>query len=160
MNIFRTAYNSDWEHIYQVGVQGLIKAAKKFDLSKGTITTFANRFIIHEIYKEIRFMSKQNKYVSCSLDDILFTNDEGVGVTKGDTLEYLESGYDKVVYNTSKNNIIKRLLLRLTGLKKEILKIKIENPKRNQEDIAKILGCSQATVSRALLEAKEIYKNL
>lgn len=53
------------DDIKQVGMLGLIKAADKWDESKGTFATFASYLIRHEIAREFRdFRSKHTKDVS------------------------------------------------------------------------------------------------
>lgn len=68
INKYYSRYRED-EDIIQCGMVGLVKACQKYDPNKGKLSTYADKFIRHEINAELRNRHKHDCVVS--LEDFL-----------------------------------------------------------------------------------------
>lgn len=135
----------NYEDFVQIGMVGLVKAAKTYDIEKGnTFATYASRCIINELniaYRRIK------KYIDCiSLQEYIPETDKALIIQDlvADEKVDIENDFlDQVTVQellniiiNMKRNIRTALLLYFDG--------------KNQRVIAKKLGLSQSYVSRMI----------
>lgn len=80
----------DYDDIYQIGITGLIKAAKSYDGSV-KFSTYASKCINNEIYMFFRNTKKYSGYVS--LDEAIATDVDGNEITYGEVIEDPNSNF-------------------------------------------------------------------
>lgn len=129
---------------------GLVKAANTFNMSKNfKFTTYAYKVISNEILMQLR---KENKHKNVYSYDKLISN-----VDNNKTYEeILKIDYD-FEETIIKQNLLRQLDIFINDLEPVARKIiKLYLLDYSQDDIAKIVGVSQATISRNLKSI--IYK--
>lgn len=147
------------EHFYDVGMIGLVRAAKCFDPNKGvTFGTYGIWCIKNEILKDIRKQkSVHNKanYNTISLDASV--NDDGE--TELALKDMIADKFDLEKYIIEQEEIEKlyKAISQLPFRDKFILDCTYGPDELTQAEVAKMLGIKQASVSRRL---QRIYKKL
>lgn len=133
----------EFNDISQVCNLGLVKAARTFDENKGfKFSTYAYKVMENEVLNYLRKEKKQGfiRNKTISLDTTISKNNEGTKLTLIDVL-----GEDDISFELMELlEVIKNVL---TDREKYIL---LENLyyKKEQDELAKELGLSQAQVSR------------
>lgn len=142
------------DEYYDICMIGLVKAANTFDESKGyTFSTYGISCIRAELFS---YMRKENNnkrkanYNTVSLDTTVYRANEGKDITLLDSLPSEINIEDEIIDNEEKE-LLKEALNILE--EKELIVISymygINGCKElNQQDIAKILGMQQGSVSR------------
>lgn len=148
------------EIYYDSGIIALVRAAQEFDESKGyNFSTFATTAIYNEICKDIK-ASKTDKrkanYNTLSLDMEIGEEEDAT------LLDLIPSNVDveKEVIRKIQREEVYKAIQTLTNKEKQILKYYVEG-NLNQGEIARILGNSQAYVSRRLqIIAEKLRKKI
>lgn len=138
--------NLDLEDTVSIGNIGLVKAAKKFDITKDVqFATFAFRCITNEINQSLREKRKYEKLGAISGNKIIFQNEgDGTEISLFDTL----SSEEDIELEFENRMILKKILSNCNPKEKTIISM-FENDK-TQKEIAKEIGVSQSYVSRML----------
>jgi len=174
------------EDLFQAGYLGLIKAYKNFDPDKGVkFSTYAYDYIYGEMYEVsnqrlIKINKKNLKlYKSFTLARDKLIQKHGKDFSIKEVCNYLKVDYHKI-YSifTSLNNyisldglivkdkssnldeliLLKDALSSLSDLEKRVINETIIYDK-NQKEVAKSLGLSQATISRILKTSTKRIKS-
>lgn len=140
----------DQDDLISIGVIGLIKAIRTFDISKNTrLATYAARCVENEIFMHFRTLRR----ISCevSLSDPIDTDSEG------NTMELMEilSGEEDMFENLLKSDQIAMLQAylqtELDEREREIMILRYglnDQPPLTQRETAERLGISRSYVSR------------
>ncbi|GAB7387400.1 hypothetical protein BSNK01_12360 [Bacillaceae bacterium] len=138
----------DQQDIIQQGFIGLIRAARKFDKSKGVeFSTFATICIkseIHKLLRRVNLRVDEVNYKAISLDSPLSENESDEFVL-GDTVTSGESVEDDVVARDLIDWLRQIEPVIVDGLMKG----------QTQQEIGKRLGISQVQVSRRISRLKQ-----
>lgn len=135
------------EDVTQSGMFGLVKAANKFDESRGVpFSSFAYRYIRYEVLEYLKRCKKG--YCEVSLSEPVAGEDEGL--TLEDTLSDPTDKFDDLIAN----ELCQKLEVIATEREREIISLKLEGYKNI--DISKKLGISKQNVSASL--RKLFYK--
>lgn len=142
------------EELISIGIIGLIKSVKTFDISKNyQFSTYATKCIDNEILMFIRKLNKR-KFTE-SLEKVLYENEVGEKIRLKDIItdetDYTLSILDKETYKDIRNTIE-------TLKEKEKIVIKLyfgfdTNKTYNQEEIALMFNYSQSYVSKLIKRA-------
>lgn len=123
--------------LVQVGMLGLIDAAKGFDPSLGhAFSTFAFRCIRHEIFK---FLNRHRQPLACSLDAFL----EGDGITWLTDSRYARPDHE--VERREEASRVRAALETIGASRREVLtrRVGLDRDEQNLEEIAVSMGISQ-----------------
>lgn len=133
------------EDYYDLAAIGLCKAGSKFDINKSKFSTYAYRCMFTTVFKEIRDKKAEKRIQDHQITYYQAGFDDSNG---GDTSTFMN-------YIPSKENVENSVLLkimfkeyvnRLKERDKQIFILFSEGYK--QGEIGRIVGCSQAQVSR------------
>lgn len=134
----------DWlaqdEDIIQEGNLGLWKAAYSWNPSKSKFSTYATTCILNQIKMELRKRSRMHNFDEISLSTPVSDVDseltlEDVIPDKKDYFEEVESVLD---FQCKLNN--------LTDKEKDVLSLLVQG--YSQQDIANVMNCTRANISR------------
>lgn len=164
------------EDLYQAGLYGLYKAIKK-NRNQETFKKYAMFYIFSEIKKELRenkliILSKEllkiKKYIKhnqektiTQIADELKTSEEKVKMVIadiGDLYYFSEDSELKEKTSNYKNSLYSYYIDKLDYMSKEVIMLKYFK-NYTQSEIAKILNCSQSTISRIEKNALKILKS-
>ena len=164
------------EDLYQAGLYGLYKAIKK-NRNQETFKKYAMFYIFSEIKKELRenkliILSKEllkiKKYIKhnqektiTQIADELKTSEEKVKMVIadiGDLYYFSEDSELKGKTSNYKNSLYSYYIDKLDYMSKEVIMLKYFK-NYTQSEIAKILNCSQSTISRIEKNALKILKS-
>lgn len=145
----------EFDDILSICFLGLIKAVQKFDPSKGfAFSTYAVSTMRWMAFKEANPRKPQ---IKASYFEDLFS------------AEYESSWENMIADDTSlEDDITDSILIgqirekinhmKMSPKSKEVLQIYFDNPDLTQEEVAKIAGCTQVTVSRTYKKLAEQYQ--
>lgn len=137
--------NLDIEEYYDIAIFGLIEAVKKYNVSRGTFSTFAYICMLNKVRMEMRKVRSRNKGVKTISLDVKYEK-----ISMGDLLpapDTVESIY-------LHNEYVRRIEKLPEKLKTVVSLLAFGY---NQTEIGKIMGYSQAYISRLITKAlKEI----
>ena len=164
------------EDLYQAGLYGLYKAIKK-NSNVETFKKYAMLYIVSEIKKELRenkliILSKEllkiRKYIKhnqeksvAQIAKELKLNEEKVKMVIadiGDLYYFEEESEIKGKQSNYKNSLYSYYIDKLDYMSKEVIILKYFK-NYTQSEIAKILNCSQSTISRIEKNALKILKS-
>ena len=152
------AVSGDQDDLISIGVIGLIKAIKTFDIEKNTkLATYAARCVENEIFMHFRTLRRQSAEVSLCEQ----TDPEGENTTPEpeDEACFEEDVLDSLVLADREKLVRAALDSCLDQREKEIVSLRYGlsgNPPLPQREVAKITGISRSYVSR--LEKKALEK--
>ena len=138
------------EYYYDIGLMGLIKAARQFDESKGyTFSTYAGTIIHNEILADIKsntYDKRKANLNAISLDSPAYPDNEDGEIT---LIETIPSNVDieKGLIKKEQIQMLRKAIATLTDKEKLILKYYIYDDK-TQKEIAEIMGHTQSYISR------------
>lgn len=140
---YRIPENTDYEDMFQIGCVGLVKAAQKFDPTKGIkFTTFSAYAIESEIKKFLR------KYRTAKRTGIVISVDQEGEESEGTLMDLLAT------FDSVEEEVEARLLYsELVRQEPVITMMALEG--YNQTEIGRKLGISQSHVSRKILNMKK-----
>lgn len=135
----------DIEDYYDLAAIGLCKAGSKFNSSKSNFSTWAYKCMFTTVFTEIR-----NRKAAKRISDrqIVYYQAEFDDSNGGDTstlMNYIPSK-ENVEENVLSELILKEYMTKLKDRDKKIFALFSEGYKQNE--IGKIVGCSQPQVSR------------
>lgn len=169
-------YYYDKEDLYQVGLMGLYNASLHFDKNKNVkFTTYAVYYILGEIKRElkenrlIKYSQKMYKVKKLikegnSINKIIANENVSTSFVidvycKSFDLSKIDcTNFDYIKDNTVNNNIFKIAKECLTEKQYNVI-INKYIYKLSQNEISKMIGVNQATVSRLESKALNILKN-
>ncbi len=149
------------EDMVQAGNFGLLKAARKFDLSYGTrFSTFAYKYIKGEILRIVE--SELSRDITFTEAFICETGEYSVSLE--DTVNYFSSTYGTQPEHNSQEEALSRLLSesvldKVSQRQKEILKMRYMED-LTQKEIGGLLGIHQVEVSREEKRARKLLLNI
>ncbi|AGK99029.1 sigma-70 family RNA polymerase sigma factor [Clostridium pasteurianum] len=152
---FQLSYRYDFDDILQICHVGLIKAAQKFDETKGyKFSTYALSlmygYTLNIILRDKFYPSAER---NGSLNSHVLSLDVNVNNSDDKEVTYKDAIMDKQELDTEFTGILVRTALgKLSGKHKEIIKLKYFQGK-TQMQIAKLFGTSQTTIGRFEKEA-------
>ena len=142
----------EYDDILSICFLGLIKAAQRFDPSKGfASSTYAINTMRWMVHKEANPGKPQIK--ASYLEDLIPTE--------------WESSWENIIADDSslEDDLIDSIFIgqmrekinhmKMSPKSKEVLQVYFDNPELTQEEVAKIAGCTQVTVSRAYKKLAE-----
>ncbi len=135
----------DYDDIYQIGIIGLIKAAKTYDKSVKFVT-YASKCIYNEIYMFFRNSKKYIGYISLD-EPISFDNHENTDVTYGDLIESSNSNFVDRIIDLDLIEKALNIILNVFSVRDKLILIYYILHK-NQQYISKKFEISQSYVSR------------
>lgn len=139
------------DDLKQEGSIGLMKAAEKFDETKGSFTTIATFNIKNAMLRFYQRYVKRhynNKNITIISADVNVTDDEKITLLDFIISEHSEKDYrvDSIMTRTEYSEIKDiNLILNMTA------------QGYSQEEIAKVIGTSQVQVSRRIIKFKQEY---
>ena len=139
------------DDLKQEGSIGLMKAAEKFDETKGSFTTIATFNIKNAMLRFYQRYVKRhynNKNITIISADVNVTDDEKITLLDSIISEHSEKYYrvDSIMTRTEYSEIKDiNLILNMTA------------QGYSQEEIAKVIGTSQVQVSRRIIKFKQEY---
>lgn len=139
------------DDLKQEGSIGLMKAAEKFDETKGSFTTIATFNIKNAMLRFYQRYVKRhynNKNITIISADVNVTDDEKITLLDSIISEHSEKDYrvDSIMTRTEYSEIKDiNLILNMTA------------QGYSQEEIAKVIGTNQVQVSRRLNKFKQEY---
>lgn len=139
------------DDLKQEGSIGLMKAAEKFDETKGSFTTIATFNIKNAMLRFYQRYVKRhynNKNITIISADVNVTDDEKITLLDSIISEHSEKDYrvDSIMTRTEYSEIKDiNLILNMTA------------QGYSQEEIAKVIGTSQVQVSRRIIKFKQEY---
>lgn len=137
------------EDLFATGVAGLVKAVNSFDADKGVeFSTYATTVARNEIIKSLR---KKRITPQFSLDE-LYSLDNGDEVYYADMITNGKDFEEELISDMH----FKRLMETLAEGEKQVILARMKGKSQNQ--IADMLGISQAQVSRIIKKVYEKYK--
>lgn len=149
INRYYPNYNKD-EDVIQEGMVGLVKAADRWDESKGKFSTFASKCILNQIKRY--FIVQSRHFYQLSLDTVLPVNslDDGTSATFAD-LVVDESG--DVDFELIEDE---EFVSELDDLDREILAYYQKGYR--QFEICKILGIHKSTVHARIAKMRKRWE--
>lgn len=147
--------HSDYEDLHSVGILALVKAVKDYQSEKGTLSTFACKYISNDIFNFIRQMEKSKKHVS--FETPVGVGKDGESLTLLDILKDCENNYNNIevreelvqvmniILNCLKQKSRLVILYRLSGL--------------SYADIAEKMAISQSYITKIVIDAKKAVKD-
>ncbi|UWG95747.1 RNA polymerase sporulation sigma factor SigK [Dehalobacter sp. DCM] len=149
---------ADSDDLISIGTIGLIKGINTYNSEKGTrLATYAARCIENEILMHLRSLKKIRGEVS--IYDPIGTDKEGNAINLIDVLGTDPDAISDQVESQFEQNVVLEKLKYLTRREQMVIKLRyglMNNPKKTQREIAKILGISRSYVSR--IEKKAVHK--
>lgn len=147
----------EYDDIISVGYVGLVKAAGLFDENRGLkFSTLAGHCITNEILLEARKIRKWNRIITVSMEECVYSNDDGNELTLSDMLPCEETGY-REFENADWVRCLKETD-RLSDKERTVLFLWMAG--RRQNTIADRLGHSQSYVSRMIKSsARKLYES-
>lgn len=142
---------SQHEEYYDIGLIGLVRAAKTYDPNKGyKFSTYAAASIRNAVLHELRKLSVDRykaNYHTISLDTVVCETEKKVMTLE----DFIQSDYnlEEDVIKREQLSAVKKAIKTLTDREKMIFKYYIIDD-MNQLDIAAMLNVSQAQVSRTM----------
>lgn len=139
------------DDLKQEGSIGLMKAAEKFDETKGSFTTIATFNIKNAMLRFYQRYVKRhynNKNITIISADVNVTDDEKITLLDSIISEHSEKDYrvDSIMTRTEYSEIKDiNLILNMTA------------QGYSQEEIAKVIGTNQVQVSRRIIKFKQEY---
>lgn len=149
--MFINLYPNLVDDLKQEGYIGLIKAAERFDESKGafiTIATFCIKKTMMRFYQRYVKKHYNNKNITVISADVTVTDDENITLLDTIFSEDYEKDYriDSIMTRTEYSEVKDiNLILNMTA------------QGYSQEEIAKVIGISQVQVSRRIIKFKQEY---
>ena len=140
-NRYLTNYASEYEDIKQIALMGLWKAVSTFD-NTHVFSTYAYTVISNEINYYLRTVKKHYNTISLKQEIKEDITLEDVLADKNNYIEKLENSLDIENYISQIRNS------KLKEQEKIVFELTLKGYKQRQ--IAKIIGCSQAEVSRKI----------
>lgn len=133
----------DYEDLFMIGVEGLIKAINNFDLEKNfNFSTYAYKCIKNEILKHLK---KNYKILEISIEEKL---EQELEMRNNFIFKYLNTNEDITTYIEDKETMkeLKITFENLTPYEKKIISLfyGINTEKLSSAEIGKILGRSQS----------------
>lgn len=145
-----TASESERDDLVSIGAIGLIKAVNTFKPEAGRLNAYASRCIENEILMHLRSAKRVKACVS--LDDPIGADSDGSEVRLMDLLASDETPVSEKVETTIESARALRLLETvLDGREKQVIALRyglIDNIRRPQHEVARLLGISRSYVSR------------
>lgn len=146
--------NYDFEDLVSIGTIGLIKAVDTYDIEKQIqFPTYAARCINNEILMNIRKFKRNNIQIVNMYDCITYDSDNNelkyIDIIEDENSNFvtkmLENSLQYELYNimNSLSEIEKKLIILYFGF---------DENKHTQKEIANILGISQSTISRLIVQ--------
>lgn len=142
-----------YEEFLSVAYLGATKALVTYDDSKNVqFTTYCAKCANNEIFASFRYTKKEKmvKY----FDDCLVEYKDADNISFEDTIVSNDNVEDAVMYKEMTKIISEYIDNNFSGIKKEIIKTKMNNNKLTQGEIAEIHNCSRSYVGRILSQAK------
>lgn len=137
------------EDLFSTGLVGLVKAVNTFDASKGfKFSAYATQVVQNEIFMSFR---KKRLLVSLSLDDPYNAGEENE-ILYRDMIADGKDFEEEIVTQMHFNQVMGVLSKR----EKQVIFLRLDG--KNQNQIAKICGISQAQVSRISKRACDKFK--
>ncbi|AGK97973.1 sigma-70 family RNA polymerase sigma factor [Clostridium pasteurianum] len=147
---FQLSYRYDFDDILQMCHVGLIKAAQKFDKTKGyTFSTYALSlmygYVLNTILRDKYYPSAER---NGSLNSHVLSLDINVNNSMDKEVTYKDAIMDKQEFYTEFTGILVRTALeKLPSKHREVIKLRYFQGK-TQMQIAKLFGTSQTTIGR------------
>lgn len=146
--------NCDLEDVVSIGIIGLIKAVDTYDIKRQIkFSTYAARCINNEILMNIRKFKRNNIQIVNMYDCITYDSDNNelkyIDIIEDENSNFvtkmLENSLQYELYNimNSLSEIEKKLIILYFGF---------DENKHTQKEIANILGISQSTTSRLIVQ--------
>lgn len=137
------------EDLYSIGIIGLIKAVKSYDVGKGfKFSTYATRVIRNEILMSLR---KKTVEAVFSLDDTVKL-ENGEEVPYADMISSGKRFEDEIIAKAH----FKEMLWKLPDKKRNIIILFFIHNK-TQREISSIMGLSQSYISRIIKGVRREY---
>lgn len=142
---FLHQYHLPIEDYYDLAAIGLCKAGSKFDGSKSKFSTYAYKCMSTTIFTEIRDKKAMKRIPDHQIVYYQAELDDNNGGSTSTFMNYIPSK-ENVEENALSEIIFEEYMSKLKERDKQIFILFSEGYK--QEEIGKIVGCSQAQVSR------------
>ena len=140
------------DYYYDIGLIGLIRAARQFDESKGYLfSTYASRTIQNEICVDMRRNRSEKRkanFNTISLDTPIYKNSDGDEILLIDAIPSDENIEEKILEKEQMDQL-KKAISTLTDREKEILNYYIIHD-MTQKEIAEKMNFTQSYISRRL----------
>lgn len=140
---FLNLYNLPIEEYYDLAAIGLCKAAIYFDPTKSKFSTFAYECMYTSVFKEIK-RAKASKRIP---ESCLFYYQAEIGDEDGRAFEESMPSLECVEDTVFLKSAILSFIDSLNEYEKDVLRLLSDG--HTQTEIGRMLGCSQAHVSRA-----------
>lgn len=147
-------YHLPIEDYYDLAAIGLCKAGSKFDGDKSKFSTYAYKCMFTTVFSEIRSQKAEKRIKNYQLVYYQAEFDDSNGSDKFTFMNYIPSK-ENVEENVLSEIIFEEYMSKLKDRDKRIFILFSEG--YNQNEIGRIVGCSQAQVSRV---RKELCKYL
>lgn len=142
---FLQKYHLSIEDYYGLAAIGLCKAAIKFNDEKSKFSTYAFLLMKHVVFQEIRKKSAEKRIQDHQIVYYQAEFDDSNGGNTSTLMNYIPSK-ENVEENTLSKIIFEEYMSKLKERDKQIFILFSDGYK--QKEIGKIVGCSQAQVSR------------
>lgn len=146
--------NCDLEDVVSIGIIGLIKAVDTYDIKRQIkFSTYAVRCINNEILMNIRKIKRNNIQIVNMYDCITYDSDNNE-LKYIDIIEDKNSNFVTKMLENSLQYELYNIMNSLSEIEKKliILYFGFDENKHTQKEIANILGISQSTVSRLIVQ--------
>lgn len=141
----------DKEELYGAAIEGLIRAASKFDVHKELrFATFATTVMHNEIRKQIKYLGAKKRSGDVVSYNTVLTNKDG---DEQELLDIIPSSGDfaeTYALTMVRQKAIQRFLASLNQRERMILQGLLE--KKTQQAIAKSIGIAQSYASRLIIK--------
>jgi len=148
----------DSDDLISIGTIGLIKGINTYNAEKGTrLATYAARCIENEILMYLRSLKKTRGEVS--MYDPIGTDREGNSINLIDVLGTEPDAISDQVESKFEQQVVLEKLKCLTSRERMVIRLRfglMNEPKKTQREIARLLGISRSYVSR--IEKKAVQK--
>lgn len=135
-----------FEDLVSIAKIGMIKAYNTFDHTKNyKFTTYASRCMINEINLYMRTKCKWDRQVY--LEEPLAVDEDGNPITKMDIMVAEDTDILEHIIEAEELEVLHKALSKLKSTYKQVLELKYKN-NMTQREVAKIVGVSQAHISR------------
>lgn len=142
---FLQKYHLSLEDYYDLAAIGLCKAGSKFDGSKSKFSTYAYKCMFTTVFTEIRDRKAEKRIPDYQVVYYQTELDDSNGGDTSTFLNYIPSK-ENVEENVLSEIIFEEYMSKLKERDKQIFILFSDGYK--QREISKIVGCSQAQVSR------------
>ena len=152
----------EYEELYQIGIIGLIRSAKKYDSAKGK-SGYLYKGICYELKKSFYLNSMGKRYINLnaiSLDQVVYTTDDEVSL-----IDIIPSNED-IEKDFIKEETKERVVNTINKLQNERYKTficeyyGINQPKLNYTEIAKKYGVTRQYVQQCFKSGEKKLKIL